>query len=270
MDTTMESKSHRPTEVKNVESIVIRFSGDSGDGMQLTGMQFTDTAALLGQDLSTFPEFPAEIRAPAGTLAGVSGFQVHFGSKEIFTPGDQYDVLVAMNSAALKNDLKRLKKGGVVIANIAGFDSKNLKLAGYPEGAVSPLEDGTLEGYEVYKIDVTKHTKEALKGSPLGMKEIERCKNMFVLGVLFWMFDKSMEFTIKFLNEKFGKKPDILEANLTALKSGWNFGDNTEIFRTRYKTEAAKLPAGIYRNIAGNQALAISLLSLAPILLLRH
>lgn len=263
MDSTLETKSSRVTETKNVDSIVIRFSGDSGDGMQLTGMQFTDTAALLGQDLSTFPEFPAEIRAPAGTIAGVSGFQVHFGSKEIFTPGDQYDVLVAMNSAALKNDLHRLKRGGVVIANIAGFDSKNLKLAGYPEGSVSPLDDHTLDDYTVYKIDVTKHTKEALKESALGMKEIERCKNMFVLGVLFWMFDKSMEFTLKFLEEKFGKKPDILSANVLALKSGWNYGDNTEIFRTRYKTAAAKLPAGLYRNIAGNQATAIGIIAAA-------
>ncbi len=263
MDSTLETKSSRPTEIKEVDSIVIRFSGDSGDGMQLTGMQFTDTAALLGKDLSTFPEYPAEIRAPAGTLAGVSGFQLHFGSKEIFTPGDQYDVLVAMNSAALKNDLKRLKRGGVVIANIAGFDSKNLKLAGYPEGAQSPLEDGTLDEYTVYKIDVTKHTKEALKDSPLGMKEIERCKNMFVLGVLFWMFDKSMEFTVKALEEKFGKKPDILNANITALKSGWNYGDNTEIFRTRYKTTKAQLPAGTYRNISGNQAVAIGIVAAA-------
>ena len=156
-----EVKPSRITETKQIESLVIRFSGDSGDGMQLTGMQFTDTTALLGQDLSTFPEFPAEIRAPAGTLAGVSGFQVHFGSKEIFTPGDMYDVLVAMNAAALKNDLKRLKRHGVVIVNVAGFDSKNLKLAGYPEGSVSPLEDNTLDGYTVYKIDVTKHTKDA-------------------------------------------------------------------------------------------------------------
>src|ERR1043165_3058868 len=263
MDTTMESKSHRPTEVKNVESIVIRFSGDSGDGMQLTGMQFTDTAALLGQDLSTFPEFPAEIRAPAGTLAGVSGFQVHFGSKEIFTPGDHYDVLVAMNSAALKSDLPRLKKGGIIIANVQGFDSKNLKLAGYPDGSPSPLEDGTLANYRVYKIDVTKHTKDALKDSGLGMKEIERCKNMFVLGTLFWMFDKSMEFTIKNLEEKFAKKPDILKANIIALKSGWNYGDNTEIFTTRYKISAAKLPAGVYRNLSGNQALAIGLIAAA-------
>lgn len=263
MDTTLESKPSRSTEIKNVESIVIRFSGDSGDGMQLTGMQFTDTAALLGKDISTFPEYPAEIRAPAGTPAGVSGFQVHFGSKEIFTPGDQYDVLVAMNAAALKVDLPRLKKGGIIITNTSGFDSKNLKLAGYPEGAANPLEDGTLEGYQVYKIDVTKLTKEALKESTLGMKEIERCKNMFVLGVLFWMFDKSMEYTIKNLQEKFAKKPEILQANLTALHSGWNYGDTTEIFRTRYKTAAAKLPAGTYRNISGNQALAIGIMAAA-------
>ncbi|MFN8287430.1 MAG: 2-oxoacid:acceptor oxidoreductase subunit alpha [Chitinophagales bacterium] len=263
MDTTLESKPQRKIEIKEADSVVVRFSGDSGDGMQLTGMQFTDTSALLGQDISTFPEFPAEIRAPAGTLAGVSGFQVHFGSKEIFTPGDMYDVLVVMNSAALKNDLPRLVKGGVIIANISGFDSKNLKLAGYPEGAANPLEDGTLEGYKVFKVDISKFTKEALKDSGLGMKEIERCKNMFVLGILFWMFDKSMDFTIKSLEEKFSKKPDILNANITALKSGWNYGDNTEIFTTRYKTAAAKLPAGVYRNISGNQALAIGIIAAA-------
>lgn len=263
MDIKPETQPHHPVETKDVESVVIRFSGDSGDGMQLTGMQFTDTTALLGQDLSTFPEFPAEIRAPAGTIAGVSGFQVHFGSKEIFTPGDQYDVLVAMNAAALKNDLKRLKRGGVVVVNTAGFDSKNMKLSGYPEGSVSPLEDNTLHDYIVYKIDVTKHTKEALKNSPLGMKDVERCKNMFVLGVLFWMFDKSMDFTLKFLEEKFGKVPDILNANVTALKSGWNYGDNTEIFHTRYRTAKAHLPAGVYRNISGNQALAIGIIAAA-------
>ncbi len=190
---------------------MVRFSGDSGDGMQLTGMQFTDTAAFLGQDISTFPEYPAEIRAPAGTPAGVSGFQVHFGSKEIFTPGDFYDVLVAMNSAALKLDLPRLKKGGIIIANTSGFDSKNLKLAGYPDGTVSPLEDGSLDNYKVFKIEVTKHTKDALKDSGLGMKEIERCKNMFVLGVLFWMFDGTMDFTIQNLKEKFAKKPGYHE-----------------------------------------------------------
>jgi len=263
METTLESKSPRKTVTKETDSVVVRFSGDSGDGMQLTGMQFTDTSAFLGQDISTFPEYPAEIRAPAGTVAGVSGFQLHFGSKEIFTPGDFYDVIVVMNAAALKVDLPRLKKGGVVIANTSGFDSKNMKLAGYPETATNPLEDGTLSNYQVYKIEVTKHTKDALKDSGLGMKEIERCKNMFVLGVLFWMFDKSMDFTIQNLKEKFAKKPEILNANITALKSGWNYGDNTEIFTTRYKTTAAKLPAGVYRNISGNQGLAIGLIAAA-------
>jgi 2-oxoglutarate ferredoxin oxidoreductase subunit alpha len=263
MESTIETKSNRPTKVTEKDSVVVRFSGDSGDGMQLTGMQFTDTSALLGQDISTFPEYPAEIRAPAGTLAGVSGFQVHFGSKEIFTPGDYYDVLVAMNSAALKVDLPRLKKGGIIIANTAGFDSKNLKLAGYPDGAPNPLEDGTLDGYQVYKIEVTKHTKDALKDSGLSMKEIERCKNMFVLGVLFWMFDNSMEFTIQNLQEKFAKKPEIMNANIAALKSGWNYGDNTEIFTTRYKVTSAKLPAGVYRSISGNTGLAIGLIAAA-------
>lgn len=258
----MEKKVGKPTEVKHAENVVIRFSGDSGDGMQLTGTQFTDTAAFLGKDLSTFPEYPAEIRAPAGTVAGVSGFQVNFGSKEIYTPGDEFDVLVAMNSAALKTDLAKVKKGGIIIANIAGFDKKNLNLANYPDGA-NPLEDGTLEGYTVYKIDVTKHTKDALADSGLGMKEIERSKNMFVLGLLFWMFDKSMDYTIGFIKEKFAKKPDIMNANIKALQSGWNFGDNTEVFTTRYKVDPAKMPAGTYRQITGNHATAIGLICAA-------
>lgn len=247
-------------ELKDVESVVIRFSGDSGDGMQLTGAQFTDTAAFLGKDLATFPEFPAEIRAPAGTLAGLSGFQVHFGSKEIFTPGDQYDVLVAMNAAALKVDLKNLKKGGIVIANTAGFDGKNLKLAEYPDGS-KPLEDDTLSNYIVYKMDVTRMTKDALEGSGLGNKEVERSKNMFVLGLLYWMFDKSMDFTINFINEKFGKKPEIAAANIKAMQAGYNYGDTAEIFTTRFKVDQAQLPKGIYRNITGNQATAIGFLA---------
>ncbi len=242
------------------DSIVIRFSGDSGDGMQLTGNQFTDTAAYLGNDLSTFPEFPAEIRAPIGTTAGVSGFQVHFGSKEIFTPGDEFDVLVAMNSAALKVDLPRLKKGGIIITNTAGFDKKNLSLAGYADG-VNPLEDGSLDNYTVHKIDITKFTKDCLAGSGLGMKEIERSKNMFVLGLLFWMFDEPMDYTITFVKEKFAKKPDIAEANIKTLKAGWNFGDHTEIFTTRFKVSSAHLPKGTYRNITGNHATAIGLVA---------
>ncbi len=259
---TLEKKSEKVTKVHEAENVVVRFSGDSGDGMQMTGTQFTDTTAFLGQDLSTFPEFPAEIRAPIGTVAGVSGFQVNFGSKEIYTPGDIFDVLVAMNSAALKTDLPKLKKGGVLIVNTAGFDRKNLNLAHYPEG-VNPLEDGSTDDYIVYKIDVTKHVKEALATSGLGNKEIERSKNMFVLGLLFWMFDKSMDYTIGFITEKFAKTPDVMNANITALKAGWNYGDHTEIFTTRFKIDIAKLPAGVYRQITGNHATAIGLICAA-------
>jgi len=244
------------------ESIVVRFSGDSGDGMQLTGMQFTDTAAFLGNDLSTFPDYPSEIRAPIGTIAGVSGFQVQFGSKEIFTPGDQYDVLIAMNAAALKVELPRLKKGGIIIANIAGFDRKNISLAQYAEG-INPLENGFLENFVVHKIDITKHTKESLSGSGLGSKEIERSKNMFVLGLLFWMFDKSPNQTIKFIGEKFSKKPEIADANIKTLKAGWDYGENTEIFNTRFKISSANLASGNYRNITGNHATAIGLIAAA-------
>ena len=258
----IEKKTPAPAAVMEAESVVVRFSGDSGDGMQLTGMQFTDTTALLGNDLSTFPDYPSEIRAPIGTIAGVSGFQVHFGSKEIFTPGDKYDVLVAMNAAALKVDLHRLKQGGVIVVNVSGFDKKNLGLAQYPDG-VNPLEDHSLDNFIVHKIDITKLTKECLSGTGLGTKEIERSKNMFVLGLLFWMFDKAMDSTIKFIEEKFSKKPDIAEANIRTLKAGWDYGENTEIFNTRYKVNAAKLPKGNYRNITGNHAAAIGLVAAA-------
>jgi 2-oxoglutarate ferredoxin oxidoreductase subunit alpha len=247
---------------KEVDKIVVRFSGDSGDGMQLTGMQFTDTAALLGNDLSTFPDYPSEIRAPMGTVAGVSGFQVHFGSTEIYTPGDQYDVLVAMNAAALKVDLPRLKHGGIIIANTQGFDAKNLKLANYADG-LNPLDSDHLGNYIVHKVDVTKHTKECLVDSGLGMKEVERSKNMFVLGLLLWMFDKPIDYTEKFIKEKFAKKQEIADANIKALQAGWNYGESTEIFTTQFKVAAAKLPAGTYRNITGNHATAIGLIAAA-------
>ena len=245
---------------KEVDNIVIRFSGDSGDGMQLTGMQFTDTAAMFGNDLSTFPDYPSEIRAPIGTVAGVSGFQVNIGSAEIYTPGDNYDVIIAMNAAALKVDLPRLKKGGIIVANLQGFDKKNLLLAKYPDG-VNPLEDNSLENYIVHKVDITKHTKECLADSGLGIKDIERSKNMFVLGLLFWMFDKPLDSTIRFIKEKFAKKPVIADANIKTLGAGWNYGDNTEIFTTQYKVAPAKLPPGTYRNISGNHATAIGLLA---------
>lgn len=185
-----------------LEQVIIKFAGDSGDGMQLTGTQFTTTAALLGNDLSTFPDFPAEIRAPIGTLAGVSGYQLHFGSVNIYTPGDTCDVLVAMNAAALKANIKGLKKGGTIIANIDGFDPKNLRLANV---AVSPLDDNSLEGYRLIKIDVTKLTRAALSDSGMGTKEIDRSKNMFVLGFLYWMYSRTLDASIKFLTEKFSK-----------------------------------------------------------------
>jgi 2-oxoglutarate ferredoxin oxidoreductase subunit alpha len=257
---TVEKRTEKKVNVQEIETVVVRFSGDSGDGMQLTGMQFTDTTAFLGQDLNTFPDYPAEIRAPAGTIAGVSGFQVHFGSKQIFTPGDQYDVLVTMNAAALKVDLPKLKKGGIIIANASGFSVKNLRLANYADNE-NPLEDGTLANYNLYTVDIAKHTKEALSGMGLGTKEIDRSKNMFVLGILFWMFDKSMDYTIRFIEEKFAKSPVIAEANIKALNAGWNFGENTEIFVTRFKVSSAKLPFGWYRNITGNHATAIGLIA---------
>ncbi|HVB04356.1 MAG TPA: 2-oxoacid:acceptor oxidoreductase subunit alpha [Chitinophagaceae bacterium] len=246
--------------VKQIEDVVIKFAGDSGDGMQLTGTQFTNNTALLGIDLSTFPDFPAEIRAPQGTLPGVSGFQLHFSSNRIYTPGDTCDVLVAMNAAALKTNLRSLKKGGRIIVNTEGFDVKNLRLANYPEGS-NPLEDHSLEGYEVFRIDVTKLTREALKELDMGTKEKDRAKNMFVLGFLYWMYNREMENTTNFLKEKFGKNQVILESNLRVLRAGYNYGDTTETFTTRYRVEKARMDPGTYRSITGNQALVYGLIA---------
>lgn len=243
-----------------LSDVVIKFAGDSGDGMQLTGSQFTNNTALMGIDLATFPDFPAEIRAPQGTLPGVSGFQLRFSSHNVFTPGDAVDVLVAMNAAALKTNLTSLKKGGKIIANVDGFDGKNLRLANYPEGE-NPLENDSLSNYEVIKIDVTKMTREALKDITLGMKEKDRAKNMFVLGFLYWMYNRDMESTIQFLKDKFGKKPEILESNIRALQAGYHFGDTTETFTTTYKVEKAKMDPGVYRSVMGNQALAYGLIA---------
>ncbi len=243
-----------------LSDVVIKFAGDSGDGMQLTGSQFTNNTALLGIDLATFPDFPAEIRAPIGTLPGVSGYQLRFSSDRIYTPGDACDVLVAMNAAALKTNLTALKPGGKIIANVDGFDAKNLRLANYPEG-VNPLEDDSLGNYEVIKIDVTKMTREALKDITMGTKEKDRAKNMFVLGFLYWMYNREMETTISFIKEKFGKKPEIFESNVKALQAGYNFGDTTETFTTRYTVEKAKMDPGTYRSIMGNQAVAYGLIA---------
>ncbi|MFZ9213943.1 MAG: 2-oxoacid:acceptor oxidoreductase subunit alpha [Sediminibacterium sp.] len=244
-----------------LQDVVIKFAGDSGDGMQLTGQQFTNNTALLGIDLATFPDFPAEIRAPIGTLPGVSGFQLRFSSDRVFTPGDDCDVLVAMNAAALKVNLKAIKKGGKIIANVDGFDAKNLRLANYPDG-VNPLEDGSLEGFELIKVDVTKLTREALKDfTDLGTKERDRAKNMFVLGLIYWMYNRNLDNTITFLNEKFGKKDTILQSNIKVLQAGFNYGDTTETFSSRYRVEKAKMIPGTYRSIMGNQALSMGLIA---------
>ena len=245
-----------------LHDVVIKFAGDSGDGMQLTGSQFTNNTAMMGIDLATFPDFPAEIRAPQGTLPGVSGYQLRFSSDSIFTPGDSCDVLVAMNAAALKVNMTALKKGGIIIANTDGFDSKNLRLANYPDGE-NPLENDSLEGYEVIKMDVTKMTREALKDIAMGMKEKDRAKNMFVLGFLYWMYNREMENTIAFFKDKFGKKPEIFESNVKALQAGYNFGDTTETSRTRYRVNKAKMEPGNYRSIMGNQALSLGLIAAA-------
>lgn len=249
------------TKEELLQDVVIKFAGDSGDGMQLTGQQFTNNTAMLGIDLATFPDFPAEIRAPIGTLPGVSGFQLHFSSNKVYTPGDIADVLVAMNAAALKVNLKSIKPGGKIIANIDGFDNKNLRLANYPDG-VNPLEDGSLDSYELIKIDVTKLTRESLKDfTDLGTKERDRAKNMFVLGYIYWMYNRTLDNTITFLQEKFGKKETILQSNIKVLQAGYNYGDTTETFTTRYKVEKAIMPAGTYRSIMGNQALTYGLIA---------
>ena len=248
----------KKTEV--LQEVVIKFAGDSGDGMQLTGSQFTNNTALLGIDLATFPDFPAEIRAPQGTLPGVSGYQLRFSSDMVYTPGDECDVLVAMNAAALKVNLKALKKGGRIIANTDGFDVKNLRLANYPDG-INPLEDDSLGSYEVIKMDVTKMTREALKDITMGTKEKDRAKNMFVLGFLYWMYNRSMDNTIQFIEEKFGKKPEISESNVRVLKAGYNYGDTTEAFGTTYTVAKARMEGGTYRSIMGNQALAYGLIA---------
>lgn len=244
------------------EAVTIKFAGDSGDGMQLTGGLFTENTALTGSDLATYPDYPAEIRAPAGTLAGVSGFQLHFGSHKIYTPGDKVDVLVAMNAAALKANLHSLREGGTIIVNTDGFDSKNLRLAGYEDG-INPLEDQSLSGFQVLEAPVTKLTRESLADSTLGMKEKDRCKNMFVLGFLYWRYSRDMEDTIEYLTGKFRSKADILDANIKVLKAGYNFGNTTETFTTRYEVKSAPLEKGTYRGVMGSEALVYGLIAAA-------
>jgi len=252
------SKSTKKTET--LDEVVIHFAGDSGDGMQLTGAQFTTSSAIAGNDLNTFPDFPAEIRAPTGTTYGVSGFQIHFGSRKIHTPGDIGDVLVAMNPAALRVNLKNIRDGGIIIANNQGFTSKNLKLAGYEK---NPLDDDSLSNYQVFRVDISKLTANALEDLNLGAKVVERCKNFFALGLMYWMYNRPVEPTLDWIKDKFKSKPELVEANTRALKAGLHYGDITEIFTTRYEVKPAKLEPGKYRNITGNAALALGFVTAA-------
>ncbi|MDO8519440.1 MAG: 2-oxoacid:acceptor oxidoreductase subunit alpha [Deltaproteobacteria bacterium] len=245
-------------EIEEREEAVIRFCGDSGDGMQLTGSRFTDTTALLGNDLATLPDYPAEIRAPAGSLAGVSGYQIHFSSKDIRTPGDAPDVLVAMNPAALKTNINDLKEGGSLIANSDAFTEDNLKQAGY---AANPLEDGSLRRFSVYQIPMTTLNNNSLASSALPKKEKERCRNFFALGLVFWLFERPMDITLQWIDNKFKGRPDLAEANKSALKGGYYFGETTEAFRKQYKITKASLTPGLYRHITGNEATALGFIA---------
>ncbi len=241
------------------ESVVIRFAGDSGDGMQITGNQFTQTSAVFGNDLATFPDFPAEIRAPAGTRPGVSGFQIRFASTDIHTPGDAPDVLVAMNPAALAVNINDLKPGGIVIVNTGQFGPQDLAKA---KLTANPLTDHSLDGYRLIQIDINKRVSDALAGSPLSSKEVQRCKNFYTLGLMYWLYHRSMEATLKWLEEKFAKEPAMIDANQKALRAGYNAGDIHELFQGRYEVPKCEtLPKGTYRNIMGNQALSIGLVA---------
>lgn len=245
-------------DVVELDQVIIRFAGDSGDGMQLTGDQFTSTTAAFGNDLKTLPDFPAEIRAPAGTLPGVSAFQLNFGDHTIMTPGDQAHVLVAMNPAALKANLKELRLGGDLIVNTDEFGDRAISKVGYTS---NPLQDGTLDGYNVHKIALTSMTVEALSEFEITKKEAERAKNMFALGMLLWLYSRPIEPTLEFLRTKFGKKPQILAANEKALQAGWSFGETTESFANQYVVKPAKMSPGTYRNISGNLALSYGLIA---------
>jgi 2-oxoglutarate ferredoxin oxidoreductase subunit alpha len=253
----------KPVHVEEVEDVVIRFAGDSGDGMQLTGTQFTNTAAIIGNDISTLPEFPAEIRAPVGTLAGVSGFQVHIASQDIFTSGDDPHVLIAMNPAALKASLGDLMPGGTIIVDVDEFTPANLRKADYTS---NPLEDGSLTGYHVHKVRLTTLNRHAVEGiAGLSTKEVDRSRNFFALGLTFWIYDRPLDGTLAWIEDKFKKNPATQEANRRALMSGYHFGDTTESFSTRYKVKPAALPAGDYRKVTGNEAIALGMVTAATL-----
>lgn len=248
--------------IEELETVTIRFAGDSGDGMQLTGTQFSNTTAIVGNDLGTFPDFPAEIRAPAGTLPGVSAYQICFSSRDIRTPGDQPDVLVAMNPAALKVHLPDLPEGGMIIVNTDAFTEQNLKKAGYSS---NPLDDGSLAKYRVFKIPITTVNMSALREINLPAKDKERCKNFWALGLMYWLFDRPLEPTLRWIEEKFKKNPELAKANATALRAGYAYADASEIFTTHYRVKKAQIAPGVYRKITGNEALALGLIAAAEL-----
>jgi 2-oxoglutarate/2-oxoacid ferredoxin oxidoreductase subunit alpha len=252
--TPVEKSTHQ------LDEATVRFCGDSGDGMQLAGSQFTNTSALMGNDIATFPDFPAEIRAPRGTLAGVSGFQIHFSSKDIYTPGDTVDALVAMNPAALATNIGDLRTGGILIANSDAFDAKGLEQAGYK---ANPLEDGTLKSYRVHSVDMTKLTRTAVEGLGLSVKESDKCRNFFAMGLVFWLYDRPLEPTLRFIDEKFGRKAEVAAANTAALKSGYHYGETVEAISTQYHVPKARLAPGKYTSIVGNTALAWGMMTAA-------
>jgi 2-oxoglutarate/2-oxoacid ferredoxin oxidoreductase subunit alpha len=252
MSTTMDVQSARKREV--LEKAVIRFCGDSGDGMQITGNQFTNTVALYGNDLATFPDYPAEIRAPAGTLPGVSGFQVHFSSNDVYTPGDAVDALVAMNPAALKMNLPDLKTNGILIVNLDSFKETDLRKA---QISVNPLEDHSLDGYRVFSVELQRLTRMALKELGLDAKSMDRCKNFFALGMCYWLYNRPMDSTVRWIDDKFKSKPQLVQANRLALQAGYSYCEATEAFQISYEIPPAKLSPGVYRNISGNTALAL-------------
>lgn len=245
--------------IKELKDVTILFAGDSGDGMQFTGSQFSQTVAFFGNDLSTLPDFPAEIRAPSGTIAGVSGFQIHFGSREINSPGDSCDVLVAMNAAALKKNLHKVKQGGILIINSAGFDRKNLALADYEQNPIESLR----ERFTIHEIDITKNTLEALKETSLSQKEKDRSKNMFALGFIYWLFSKDVKHTEDYIEKHFSKNSEIKKANIEVLKAGYKYGEIAEVFTERFAVEKAEMQEGIYRSISGNEAVVLGVLSAA-------
>ncbi len=253
---------NRPSQVEELESATIRLAGDSGDGMQLAGTQFTNTSAVLGNDIATFPDFPAEIRAPAGTLAGVSGFQIHFSSCDIHTPGDRLNTLVAMNPAALKTNLKDLEPGGILIVNKDAFSPGDLHKAGYK---TNPLEDGSLKGYRLFAPPITALNRAAVSEIKMSPREADRCKNFFALGLVYWLYERSLDPTLKWIREKFGKNPAVQEANSRTLKAGYNYGETCEVLPVHYRVNKAQIKPGRYRKITGNEALAIGLTSAATL-----